>query len=204
MLSVSTRPPVCGACDGLPAEATLAVTARLGLRGLRIFDLEFAAIFYIPVGFPTALAPTILTRPSADDSGFRNRDSPRLLFSEALSRYRLWRVFSTNREYDFRLGYFSRYYKDWTLKRGCQRCPGRLPDFAATALTRDASASVRSIASTNMSAPTRKNSPTSSTSIPTSASTAAPASPNVLGRRFSRSRQSPTSSRTTSPSTTRC
>jgi hypothetical protein len=44
MLSVSTRLPVCGA---LPAPAGVAVNPGLAMLALRIFDFEFAAIFYI-------------------------------------------------------------------------------------------------------------------------------------------------------------
>jgi len=56
MLSVSTRFPAGGIGDALAAEAGLAGVGRLVAGGMRIFDLEFEAIFCIPVGFPDALA----------------------------------------------------------------------------------------------------------------------------------------------------
>jgi hypothetical protein len=48
MLSDSTRLPVCGT---FPTTVGFAVTARLSTPALRIFALDFDAIFNIPVVF---------------------------------------------------------------------------------------------------------------------------------------------------------
>jgi hypothetical protein len=54
------------------------------MLALRIFDLEFVAIFYIPCWISNALAATILTLLARDDSGSPSRFAPDALFKGAV------------------------------------------------------------------------------------------------------------------------
>src|ERR1700683_5206240 len=92
MLSLSTRLPVAGA---LTATTAFVLTARLATLALRIFALDFDAIFYIPALFPTSRAQ--YSNPA--DPRYQRFPAPpiglALPFSEARCRYRLWRVLPT-------------------------------------------------------------------------------------------------------------